>query len=260
MHQMTVYEHFRPEEAPLIDRFTDWKNQTERRYKPRLTDFLDPRQQFILKSVIGNNGDVHVVFSGGYPGSERKRALILPAYVPYDETQFKLSFVEAVFASRFSSLHHSSLLGALLGTGVDRDKIGDLLVSERHAQFICAKEIESWLLLNLTAAGRTPVTCRTIDPASLIHKTESWIENEGTVASLRLDAVLSELYHLPRAKTAAFISHDLVKVNWQVIGKKDFEIREGDMISLRGYGRSKILAVEGLTKKNKIRLRYGKLG
>lgn len=228
-----------------------------RRAAARLTDFLDPRQQVILKSVIGRNEEVNVAFSGGFSEAERKRALILPPYA--GEEDFDLSFVEVVYSSRFAALTHAQLLGALMGTGVDRSKIGDLIVSDGQVQFVCAGEIEPYLRLNLTSVGRTAVSCRTITADRLIHMKENWQNNEGTVSALRLDAVLAELYRLPRSRVSDLISRGLAKVNWQIVEKRDFEIREGDVLSLRGHGRSKIISVQGLTKKNKIRLQYGKL-
>ncbi|RYL95405.1 RNA-binding protein [Sporolactobacillus sp. THM7-4] len=256
---MSVYEHFRPEERPLVDHFLDWKEQVSRRYTQKLTDFLDPREQEVLRVLIGNSDEVRLAFSGGFAQSERKRALILPPYNPAEESDFELSFIEVDYPSKFTTLSHPELLGALTGTGIVRGKLGDLLFSAGRIQFVAAKEIESYLLMNVTSVGRTPVTCRTIERQSLIHKEENWQEREGTISSLRLDTVLAEMYHLSRTKVSESINQGHAKVNWRVIEKKDFEVRPGDVLSLRGYGRSKIISVNGFTKKNKIRLRYGKL-
>ncbi len=256
---MSIYEHFRPEEKLLIDRFIDWRQQAEQRYVPKLTDFLDPRRQQILRSVVGEGGAVRALFNGGYGQAERKRALLLPPYGEAAEDDFQLGYVEVVFPARFVALTHRQLLGAVLGCGVERSKIGDLIVTGERAQFICTREIESFLLLNLTAVGRTHVECRPIGADRLLHKTQEWSDYIVTVSSLRLDAVVSEVYRLSRTKSAAMIARGMVKVNWAVEDQKDAEVYEGDVLSLRGYGRSKIISVDGSTKKHKIRLQYGKL-
>ncbi|WP_100487607.1 RNA-binding protein [Sporolactobacillus pectinivorans] len=256
---MSVYEHFRPEEKPLIDQFLDWKDQVSRQYMAKLTDFLDPRQQRILGLVIGKSDEVTVSFSGGYEGAERKKALLQPQYTAEGENAFDLSCVEVNFPTKFASLTHSELLGALIGTGVVRAKIGDLIFADAHVQFICSKDIEQYLVLNLTSVGRTTVSCSPIAPEQLLHNEQKWEESGGTVTSLRLDAVLSEIYHLPRSKVSELISRGMARVNWQIAEKRDFEVGEGDVLSLRGHGRSKIISADGLTKKNKIRLQYGKL-
>jgi Uncharacterized conserved protein, contains S4-like domain len=256
---VSVYEHFRPEEKPLIDQYLDWKDQVTREFAPKLADFLDPRQQKILELIIGKNEDVHVAFSGGFQNAERKRALLLPPYIPEEEEAFELACVEVAFASKFVTLSHPELLGALTGTGVNRDKIGDLIVTDDQAQFICSKDIEPYLLLNLTAVGKNTVACHSIGSGALIHNEQNWVESWGTVSSLRLDVVASEIYHLSRTKTAELIDRKQVRINWELMDKRDFELAEGDMLSLRGFGRSKIISVDGLTKKHKIRLQYGKL-
>lgn len=256
---MSVYEHFRREERPVIDHFQDMKDQVSRHYVSKLTDFLDPRQQKILQSVIGSDEEIGLSFSGGYAEAERKRALILPPYGETQDQDFELSYIEVDYPSRFAVISHAQLLGALLGTGIVRSRLGDLIVSEGRVQFIAGQEVENFLMMNLTSVGKTAVTCRKIDQASLIHSEESWQEHEGTAASLRLDAVMAEIYHLSRSKVSELVEQGMAKVNWQIADRKDFYIEDGDTLSLRGHGRSKIIAIDGLTKKNKIRLRYGTL-
>ncbi|GGL44651.1 YlmH family RNA-binding protein [Sporolactobacillus putidus] len=256
---MSVYEHFRREERPIIDHFLDMKDQVSRYYVSKLTDFLDPRQQKILRSVMGGDQETTLSLSGGYAEAERKRALILPPYSEVQDQDFELSCIEVDYPARFADLSHAQLLGALLGTGIVRSKLGDLIVSDGRIQFIAAREVENFLLMNLTSVGKTGVICRKIDQTSLIHSGENWQEHEGTVASLRLDAVMAEIYHLSRSKVSELVERGMAKVNWQIADRRDFYIEDGDTLSLRGHGRSKIIAIDGLTKKNKIRLRYGKL-
>ncbi|MET1247962.1 YlmH/Sll1252 family protein [Sporolactobacillus sp. STCC-11] len=256
---MSLYEHFRPEEHALVDHFLDLKDQVVVNYIPKLTDFLDPRQQIILKSLIGNSEEIRLSFSGGYAQAERARALLLPPYVEADEDPFQLAYLEVRYPSKFGSIAHPQLLGSLVGSGVSRSKIGDLLIGEGRAQFICVKELEPYFMLNLSSVGRMSVSCEPVDQQALIHSDDEWQESDGTISSMRLDTVLSEIYHLPRTKASEAISRGLVKVNWELVEKRDYEIHEGDCLSLRGYGRSKIISNGGLTKKNKIRIQYGKL-
>ncbi|MCO7128109.1 YlmH/Sll1252 family protein [Sporolactobacillus shoreicorticis] len=256
---MSIYEHFRPEERSLIDHFSDLRDQAAERYVSKRTDFLDPRQQIILKSVIGSRDDVRLSFFGGYDQAERARALILPKYAEEKDNPFQLSYLEVRYPSKFGMITHPQLLGSLIGTGVSRDKIGDLLIEEGHAQFICTEELEPYFALNLNSVGKMSVSCVPIKRQALLHGVDDWQNFDGTISSLRLDTVLSEVYHLPRAKTSELITKGFVKVNWKIVEKRDFEICEGDCLSLRGFGRSKIISSGGLTKKNKIRIQYGKL-
>ncbi|MCO7174630.1 RNA-binding protein [Sporolactobacillus kofuensis] len=256
---MSIYEHFRPDERPLIDHFLDLKDQVLDHYVPKLTDFLDPRQQTILKSVIGSEDAIQLSVFGGYNQAERTRAQLLPPYSESGENPFDLAYMEVRYPAKFGSVSHPQLLGALIGTGISRNKIGDLLIDGSRAQFICSKELESYFMLHLTSVGRMKVNCVPIDHEALLHSDDEWQMHEGTVSSLRLDTVLSEIYRLPRAKASEAISKGLAKVNWEMIEKRDYAIGEGDCISLRGFGRSRIISAGGLTKKNKIRVQYGTL-
>lgn len=77
---MNIYQHFRPEEREYIDKVLQWKQDVERQFAPKLTNFLDPREQTILKIIIGEHSDVHYDFFGGIDNAERKRALLFPDY------------------------------------------------------------------------------------------------------------------------------------------------------------------------------------
>ncbi|MCL1630931.1 YlmH/Sll1252 family protein [Sporolactobacillus sp. CPB3-1] len=256
---MTVYEHFRPEERVFIDHILDMKERVIERYTPRLTDFLDPRQQRILTSLIGGEDGIRLSLCGGYEHAERKRALLLPPYIEEQGELFRLAYLEVHYPDRFGSITHPELLGSLTGMGVSRDKIGDLLLESGKVQFICTQELASYFALNLTSVGKMRVSCISIKSEDLLHSENKWQEFEGTVSSLRLDTVLSEIYRLPRAKASEAIAHERAKVNWEIVDKRDFDVHAGDCLSLRGFGRSKIISCDGLTKKNKIRIQYGKL-
>ena len=61
----TIYQHFRNDERPFIDSIFDWIYRVEDYYTPYLTNFLDPRQQYILRSIIGNRENIKLEFYGG---------------------------------------------------------------------------------------------------------------------------------------------------------------------------------------------------
>ncbi|MTT32029.1 RNA-binding protein [Terrilactibacillus sp. BCM23-1] len=256
---MTLYDHFRKEERPFIDHVLDWKEQVEMRYQPKLTEFLDPRQQEMIRLVIGNNEDVNITFFGGYKEAERARAFLYPSYIEPSEDNFDIACFELRYATKFVQIEHPKLLGSLLHLGLIRDKFGDLLVADGRAQFIVTKEVSDYIKLNLTHVGKSPVQAEIIKPNELLHISLDWKETTGTVSSMRLDTVLSEVYRMSRTKATEYIDHLLVKVNWKVIEKNTFELKTGDILSVRGKGRCKIIQIEGFTKKDKIRIRYGKL-
>lgn len=254
---MSIYQHFRDEEQPFIDMILEWKEQVLERYSLKRTDFLDPRQQDILLALIGKHDDVRVSFFGGSSLSERKRALIYPQYIEVNQSDFQLLCFELDYAKKFVSISHRDVLGALLSLGLKRDKFGDILFNDTHVQVIVASEISDYIALHLESVGKTPVQLQEIPLEEIIEPQDTWMESHGTVSSLRLDAVLSEVYHQSRSKMSQFIENGFSKVNWQVIEKPSYELQAGDYLSLKGFGRSKIISVEGMTKKGKTRIVYG---
>jgi RNA-binding protein YlmH len=255
---LSIYQHFREEERPFIDSILEWKSQAAERYTPKLTDFLDPRQQHIIKALISPTDQIEVRLWGGYEDAERKRALFLPPYhEDIEDKDFGVSLYELNYPKKFVKIEHRHLLGSLMGLGLKREKFGDLLLTEDRAQLLLAEEIADYVRLNLNQVGRHTVSCEPQAIEALVHTSTEWDERQGSVASLRLDTVLAEIYRQPRSKITEFIRAGLVKVNWKVIEKPAYELTPGDDLSVRGFGRSRIVSLEGETRKGNIWLKFG---
>ncbi|WP_203362239.1 RNA-binding protein [Bacillus sp. REN10] len=254
---MSIYQHFRPEEKEFIDQVLQWKNEAEQMYAPKLTDFLDPREQEMVQAVVGSQGEVKVVFFGGAANTERKRALITPEYFFPEEEDFQVALYEISYPEKFTSIQHSQILGSLMGVGLRRGKFGDILTDGQRFQFLAAKEVSNYIELNVSHIGKVAVQ---LQEKALIHALttkEEWKEIHTTVSSLRLDAIVAALSRLSRQKVQTFIKSGMVKVNWKKIEDPAFECAAGDVFSVRGIGRSKFLANEGKTKKEKWRITLG---
>lgn len=255
---MNIYQHFRPEERDFIDQVFHWKNYVETHYTPKLTDFLDPREQHILKMLIGENGDVENHFFGGSFDMERKRAIIIPDYLTANNDDFQISLFEIIYPTKFVTIEHRQVLGTLMSLGLKRGKFGDILIKDGRVQFFAAKEVSDYIKSNVESIGRAGVKLNETVIENVIASKEIWEENDLTVSSLRLDTIISGIYHLSRQKSQLFIQQGLVKVNWTFTENPSFECGIGDMISVRGHGRVKIMSIEGKTKKDKWRINVGK--
>ncbi|MRX73323.1 RNA-binding protein [Bacillus lacus] len=253
-----IYQHFRPEERQFIEKVQEWKDQAEANYAPKLTDFLDPREQDIVQSVAGAGEEVLLQFSGGGDSAERKRALFYPSYLEPRQDDFHLSFLEVRYPAKFVSLDHRNVLGALMSLGLKRPKFGDILVGSESVQIIAAKEAEDYIMMNLTEIGRSKVSVRKIEMTDIVQQQSEEETFSATVSSLRIDAVAAAVYKQSRQKIQPYISNGLVKVNWRIVDQNSFECREGDTISVRGFGRSKLTAIDGKTKKDKWRITVAK--
>ncbi|MDZ5470718.1 RNA-binding protein [Bacillus sp. 31A1R] len=255
---MNIYQHFRKEEREFIDQVLDWKDHVENTYAPKLTDFLDPREQQIVKMIVGKQSDVRCDFFGGYDGSERRRALFYPDYYEVKQEDFQVQLFEVEYAKKFLTIAHKQVLGSLMSLGLKRGKYGDILIKDERVQFFTVKEIKDYVGLNLNSIGRATISVKELPLENSIQTDETWEEASTTASSLRLDTLLSAVFNISRQKSQLFIQQGHVKVNWTTVENTAFECGEADVLSLRGHGRAKISSIEGKTKKDKWRIVYGR--
>lgn len=255
---MSIYQHFRPEEKDYIDQALNWIEQVKYSYTPKLTDFLDPRQQQIISILLGHDEEVKIEFSGGIEGAERHRALLFPDYYSLEQTDFQICLFEIVYPKKFITLEHRQILGTLMSLGLRREKFGDILIQNDQIQFVAAEEIETYLTVNLEKIGKASVTIKKLPFTEMIQLEESWIEHNYTVSSLRLDTVVATAFNISRQKAQALIGSGKVKVNFKQIEKISGDCQVGDTISVRGFGRCKIISMNGQSKKDKWKITLGK--
>lgn len=255
-----LIQHFRKDEQPFIEQVVSWQREVEDRYAPKLTDFLDPRQRFIVASILGQSNDLQMACSGMFEDAERQRMLIYPSYFEPQEDDFQMTVYTINYPSKFVQLRHPDVLGALLSLGLDRTKFGDIRVNEQQVQFVVAQEVAEYVRLHLTGIGKVKVRIEYIEESEpLIQNEDEWQEESHTVSSMRLDTILAKVLNVSRQKAQALIVGNKVRVNWTERDGVAFELQEGDIISVRGYGRVKVVMTEGRTKKDKIRLQIGRL-
>jgi len=148
-------------------------------------------------------------------------------------------------------------LGSLMGLGIERDVIGDILAEGGQAVMVVKASIAPFLQENLTKIGRYRVDVTLHDTYGMKPKSD-FIEDYDTVASMRLDAVAATIFKLSRGSATDAIGGGLVAVNGVAVTKPDLCVKAGDKISLRGKGKAVVDAVEGLSKKGRIRFRFRK--
>lgn len=258
---MDIYQHFRKEEQPFIDQVLSWNEQVERSYQLKLTDFLDPRRQHVVSMMVGkNNTELQLKLYGGTEYAERKRAIIAPLYEQIDDQEFDVICLEGRYPKKFTSITHSDVLGAFLSLGLRRDKLGDIYVHDGFIQLMVTEDISSYVLMNLTMVKNVGVSFKEIPFTDAKFTAESWRESNHTVSSLRLDIIIKEIYNLSRKEAASYITKGLVKLNYKVTDDVKTILMEEDLISVRGKGRSKLIEINGQSKKGKWKIITGILG
>ena len=193
----------------------------------------------------GGDGDVAEVREAApVPAEHSFRALA-------SDTDGAVVFLDVRGNFVFDAADHRDFLGAVLGTGIERDRIGDIYVQgERGAAVLCAPEMATFLLSALTSVRSVPVKCF-VEPLSNLRLPPARRDAFTSVeASMRLDAVASAGFRMSRSKMSAHIAAGAVRVNWREGCKPKTTVGSGDVISLRGKGRVEVGDV-GETKKGK---------
>lgn len=260
LNEVRIEEFFASDaERQMASRVVDLVRQTLQTADPRTTGFLDPAQQEVLRQILQRIPDVRFVMFGGYRNAERKRAIIMPSYFINEYLDFQIGAVEIVTDGQGESLSHRDYLGAVLSLGLNRDRIGDIVVLEDCGQVFVDAGTQEFLETTLTRVGRFRATARPIDPDRVEVAPERIQEIERTVASLRLDSVAAAGYSTSRTKMAREIKARQVKLNWDQVTRPDVLVSAGDVIAMPGRGRVVLDQVVGETKKGRVRIRLKKL-
>lgn len=254
-NETNILPHFRPEEHPFVERSFDWIRQATQRSKVIITPFLDPREQFIIQSLVQRESDLVIEFDGGYDGAERCEARIAPEYFYLDDEPFPLTFLRL---NAEVPLEHREVLGSLMGLGISRQKLGDILPASGFSQVILATEMKDYVLGNLTKVGRKRVDVEEIHREQLLVEPHQELVKQTTVSSLRLDTFIAASCGLSRAKAVELVHLGRCKVNWRIIDHPDYSLVEGDVLSVRGYGRIRFLEMKEITKKGRFPIRYSR--
>lgn len=253
---MSVFDHYRPSERAFVEQVLDWVQQVEQNYVLKLTDFLDPREQQIVKQLVGKQ--LVIYGDGGFEGAERRRMILAPDYYVLEPNDFEIEIRQIDYPTKFVELTHRQVTGTLLNAGMKRQKFGDIVLADGVAQFATTREASAFIEMNVDRVGKAKVRISKISEEDVltVPKTE-WTDEFGIVSSLRFDAVVSEVLGISRQKAQALVKHGDCKVNHKVIEDSSFILEPDDLLSVRGYGRVKLMAILGSTKREKIKIQYG---
>lgn len=240
------------EEREVAARTLDLAETVLKTRRPRVSDFYDPYRCRLVVGLIEDIPELSSVTDGGYPVAERSRVLIYPDFMPADNLDTGLAFLEISGNFRFHRVNHRDYLGALLGLGLQRDKLGDILVHEDGAQLVAAREVAGYITSGLVSVGRVTVTVREISRDELNPPVPETREINTTVQSLRLDAVAAHGFGLSRSKMVREIAAGKIYLNWRPCLDPSARVEPGDVISARGRGRLEVAETGGRTKKGRI--------
>lgn len=245
------------EERILLARVLDKLELAQNRSTPAHTSFLSPAEQACVTDLLNCAGHPRHFFFGGFEGAERQICVFLPDWQEQGDwlatPEDTLSAIRVLFP-RDADPSHRDMLGSLMGLGITREKLGDILFAEGGCDVLCLADAAPILLSQWDSVGRWKIKLQPVALSQLQVRPPEVRTIRDTVATLRLDAALASGFSTSRGKAADLISAGRVMVNHRECLKGDKAVNEGDVLTCRGLGKCVVKEVLGLSRKGRIML------
>lgn len=240
------------EDKVLLAKIWDKITAGMRKNIPANTCFLTLRELDMCRYLFGEQEGLFPF--GGYEGAERQMLVYLPEYLEKDTLYEEDSPLVCLRATFFDgdTPSHRDFLGALMGEGIARETVGDICVGKGQCDFFVTAEIAPYILQNFIGAGRTKVHLEQIPLSDVSVPEPETREIKDTVASVRLDSVISSGFRIGRSAAAQYVNAGKVAIDGLPCEKPDKTVEEGSKISVRGLGKIKLKSINGQTKKGRI--------
>lgn len=244
--ETVLYNAQNDEEKLLLSRLFD--NYLKASYKNYNTysDFYGEEKTQLIENAFSSQTDVQMISFGGYEGAER----VISAFLANtDAVSFPITCLE-ITGRDIDKLSHRDFLGSLMGLGIKRETVGDILISDKCHIFV-KTEIADYIIYNLTKVGNKGVSV-SIYEGEIASAEEKCEVISATVESLRLDLILSRGFNIKRSDAINYIATGKVTAGGRVVTAKDYRVKENEKITLKGKGKIVFLNEGGLSKKGKI--------
>jgi len=240
------------EDKLLLAKVWDKINAGMRKNIPANSCFLSPRELEMTRYLFGDAPGLYAF--GGYEEAERRMLIFLPEYLDesalYEEDAPMVCLRAEFFQG--DSPSHRDFLGALMGAGIGRETVGDICVDKGSCDFFVTAEIAPYILQSFTSAGRTHLRISQITLGDARIPEPEVKEIRDTLASVRLDSVISSGFRIGRSLASQYVSQGKAAIDGLPCEKPDKAVAEGAKISVRGLGKIKLAAINGRTKKDRI--------
>lgn len=229
----------------LADKISDKVNKFYETGEVQATNFLDPAE---LVEISGTIRYIEHVTYGGFDEAERKVLFIGAEEADYEQ---HLALVRIEAASKIS---HRSVLGSLLGLGLKREMLGDIVVKDNICDIVIVRSVLEFVLTNVKYVGREKVKVQEVKIADIMVPEDTSKEIRTTVSSLRIDSVISAGFGISRDQSANLVKGECVKINHVVTTGTAKSVKVGDLISVRGKGRLEVVEVVGQSRSGRVKI------
>lgn len=237
----------------LLAKTDDLFELCTRRSEPVFSDFLDGGERAVIEDGFHMPYGYNTMFFGGYEGSERSVLGVFPEWEEANAAAFPITVLRFE-VPKFRELNHRDYLGTLMSLGIDRCKTGDILTDETGAYTFVMNDMAEYIAANVTKIANTGVKTHIVDIAEFKAPEPKREERACVAASERLDAVISAAYNISRAVSERLVKEGCVKVNHRDNISRSALLSEGDLISVRGYGRFRLKTLGGSTQKGRLHI------
>ncbi len=243
----------------VLSRLSDLLKKADKTKRPCASCFYAPTDLCDIQKINVPLGVTYKLW-GGHLFAERKVLTAYPDFLDFDDDDLNdasdITVLHITNTAR-KSLSHRDFLGALMSMGIERDRIGDILICDDEAVVFICSSIVDYIEQNIEKVGNCRINIErltSIDPDFLknfLPKKESRVV---IIPSMRLDCVIADVYSLSRSEAQRLIKAESVRVNYRTCPNSDKSLLNGDLVSVSGKGRFEISDIEGNTKKGNIRL------
>ena|SRR3712207_103883 len=255
MDKVRLTNHIKDEDLRVkIYRIIDTCNSVLKNHSIRATEFLNPFEVKNAIAVLNTEPDLIYKLEGGYSQATRQIMLIGQYYVDF-EGETALRYFEIRGNFKFKSVSHRDYLGSILGLGIKREKLGDILVHDDFCQIIVSQDMGDYILYNLERVGKNTVSVKEIKFDDIVPIEDSFDVKSVSVSSLRLDNLIAGVFNLSRQEASKYINADYVTVNYERVNNPSRQIDANTVISVRKCGKFILDEVGSVSKKGKIRLK-----
>ena len=239
-----------PQEKLLIARAADALERSGRFYNLNAVGFLNPHEAALIKREVHGTPDVRCEFFGGYEEAERRMFFSYPVFSEPDFGEFITAV--RLTGRDISSLSHRDFLGSLMGLGIKRENVGDIVPCGDECLIFLKPKMAEYLTLNLTKIGRCGINAKVCGLGGISLPKRETESKAASVSSLRLDCIVAAAVNMSRSRAAELIKAESVSLNFEPALSVSKAVESGDVISVRKHGRFRLAEIKGRTRKGRI--------
>lgn len=259
MNKQELLKQYKNEDKLLVAKLLDKLEYCNKNNKISNTNFVNEREKRIVINVLNKLESASYIIYGGYEEAQRNIIIFYPKHFTKQMLQKNYNSIMQVIRIElpeelYNAYSHRDYLSGIIKIGINREKVGDILVNEKGADILVLKEVANYIEQNisqLTRFSKAKVIIKELEKLQLVEQLKE--EIQIIVPSLRLDNIVSELARTSRNKANELIVQERVLVNYETVTKNSKLLKEKDVITIRGKGKFEFIEqIAETKKKNKI--------